>query len=73
MSSSQLSLLSGDLLSQHRFTLQALLDEDLDAVRQYAEGSAGDYPGRLDHLLLMIRQTADELRAIGCPTEQVPF
>lgn len=73
VSSSQESLLQGDALSQHRFVVQSILSEALEIVRK----AAGHSPAELERILAVqltiVRECADELRHVGCPTEDLPF
>lgn len=72
MTTDQLSLLEGDLLSQRRFTLMALVADAVSVLTQPTTGlwqlSQADEAAALDHL----RYAAAELRTLP-GEEPVPF
>lgn len=72
MSTDQQSLIQGDVASQMRFALQAIIS---DAVRLLCEPSTGLWAGNQpeqERVLALLRAAADELRLLG-EEEPVPF
>lgn len=68
----QLSLLQGDALSQHRFTLCAILEDALRVAQTALVDGRPASRHDVDLALTLIGKIADELRAVG-PEEDVPF
>lgn len=73
MSTHQLSLLQGDALAQHRFILESILHDALQVVRDPVTNTPGELAYVVELQLTVVRQVADELRAIGASDTGVPF
>lgn len=72
MTTEQLSLLQGDALSQHRFTLCAILSDALRIAQTALIDGEPASRHDVDRAVILIGRLADELRSLG-GEEPVPF
>lgn len=72
MTTEQQDLFSGDLGSQRRFALSAILDDTLRMIRTTTFDTSPRGQDNFNHALRLVREVADELRLLG-DEEGVPF
>lgn len=61
------------MLAQHRFAVEAILQDALAVVTQLPAGTPAAQAALLEQQLRVVRQCADELRRVGSSSTGVPF
>lgn len=72
MTTTQLSILQGDTLSQHRFIVCSLLEDALSVLRTAIVDERPASRHDVDHALRLVQELAAELRSLP-GEEPVPF